>query len=131
MIPHNSTLITQHFLEGIRLFNDQAFWHAHEQWETCWRASVEPESTFYKGIIQAAAALVHWQKGNARGLWRNWFKARPKLVALPAEMRGVDVHALIAAMDHFVLTGGQQGTVPRLRYRTASMSDSAEVALQE
>ncbi|HEU5014500.1 MAG TPA: DUF309 domain-containing protein [Roseiflexaceae bacterium] len=117
MIPHHSAFITQHFLEGIRLFNEQAFWHAHEQWETCWRESVEPESTFYKGIIQTAAALVHWQRGNPRGLWRNWFKARPKLIALPATMQGIDIQALIAAMDRFVLTGGEQATVPQVVYR--------------
>ncbi len=128
MITHNATLTTQHFLEGIRLFNDQAFWHAHEQWETCWRASVEPDSTFYKGIIQTAAALVHWQRGNPRGLWRNWAKARPKLVALPAEHCGVDLRALVAAMDRFVLTDGHHGAAPQLCYRPDTKPGSSEIS---
>ena len=103
------------YLEGIRLFNEGEYWHAHEQWESCWLGVGEPESTFYKGIIQAAAALVHWKKGNRRGLRRNWEKSRPKLVALPPAMHGLDLHALIADMDRFVIAGGAAGGPPRLR----------------
>jgi len=105
----------QNYLEGIRLFNAGEFWHAHEQWEICWLGSSEPTSLFFKGIIQAAAALVHWKKGNLRGLRRNWEKSRPKLVALPPEMAGVDLHALIADMDRFVLANGQAAPVPQLK----------------
>lgn len=105
------------YSEGIRLFNQGEYWHAHEQWETCWLASAEPESTFYKGIIQAAAALVHWQRGNRRGLRRNWEKSRPKLVALPPTMRGLDLRALIADMDRFVVAGDSPGAPPQLRFR--------------
>lgn len=105
----------EEYREGIRLFNAGEFWHAHEQWEACWLRSAEPESMFYKGIIQAAAALVHWQRGNLRGLRRNWEKGRPKLVALPPAMGGIDLPALIADMDRFVLAGGAQAEVPHLR----------------
>ena len=119
MATQNSTLITQDYLEGIRLFNAGEFWHAHEQWEACWLLSTEPESTFYKGIIQAAAALVHWKKGNPRGLQRNWAKGRPKLVALPPAMQGLDLRALIAAMDRFVIAGGPPEQVPHLQLAPA------------
>jgi uncharacterized protein len=110
----NSKLKTHNYLEGIRLFNAGEFWHAHEQWEACWLIAREPELTFYQGIIQVAAALVHWQRGNVRGLQRNWAKGRPKLVALPPAMLGLDLRALIAAMDRFVQTNG--ATPPRLDY---------------
>ena len=120
MATQNSTLITQNYLEGVRLFNDGEFWHAHEQWEACWLVSTEPESTFYKGIIQAAAALVHWKKGNPRGLRRNWSKGRPKLVALPATMQGLDLRDLIAAMDRFVIADGPPEHVPRMRLVSTS-----------
>jgi predicted metal-dependent hydrolase len=111
---HNSQLITQNYIEGIRLFNAGEFWHAHEQWEACWLTAREPETTFYQGIIQAAAALVHWQRGNPRGLQRNWEKGRPKLVALPPVMLGLDLRTLIADMDRFVKTGGD--SPPILEY---------------
>jgi predicted metal-dependent hydrolase len=103
------------YLEGIRLFNAGEFWHAHEQWEACWLVAAEPEATFYQGIIQAAAALVHWKKGNLRGLRRNWEKSRPKLVALPATMQNLDLRALIAEMDRFVTADGSPASPPQLR----------------
>jgi uncharacterized protein len=110
----NLDLKTQNYLEGIRLFNAGEFWHAHEQWEACWLVAREPENTFYQGIIQAAAALVHWQRGNLRGLRRNWEKGRPKLVALPMLMLGLDLGTLITDMDRFVKTGGD--SPPVLKY---------------
>ena len=105
------------FHEGIRLFDAGHYWHAHEQWEACWLQSAEPEATFYKGLIQAAAALVHWQRGNGRGLQRNWFKARPRLVALAPAYHGLDLAVLINAMDRFVLTNGT-GTPPHIAFAT-------------
>jgi predicted metal-dependent hydrolase len=109
------------YLEGIRLFNAGEFWHAHEQWEACWLVSSEPAKTFYQGIIQAAAALVHWKKGNPRGLRRNWEKGRPKLVALPESMQGLDLRRLIADMDAFVVAGGPPARVPRLAVTDVGM----------
>src|SRR5262249_24843407 len=103
------------YLEGIRLFNEGEYWHAHEQWEARWLVTGEPESTFYKGIMQAAAALVHWKRSDRRGLLRNWEKSRPKLVALRPTMTGLDWLALIADMDRFVLAGESAGAPPRLR----------------
>ncbi len=90
------------YFEGIRLFNAGHFWHAHEQWEFCWLKSVEPNATFYKGIIQAAAALVKWHQGNRCGMQRNWAKSRRKLRQLPDHFQGLDIQALIMAMDQFV-----------------------------
>jgi uncharacterized protein len=115
----NSKLKTQNYLEGIRLFNEGEFWHAHEQWEACWLKAREPEATFYQGIIQAAAALVHWQRGNPRGLRRNWEKGRPKLVALPPLMFGLDLRALIIDMDRFVSSDGD--SPPKMHYASAKV----------
>lgn len=88
--------------EGIRLFNAGHYWHAHEQWEQCWLAAAGSDAIFYKGIIQAAAALVKWQQHNLHGMRLNWRKSRSKLASLPAHYLGVDVAALVAAMDAFV-----------------------------
>jgi predicted metal-dependent hydrolase len=102
------------FEEGIRLFNTEQYWHAHEAWEVCWRAAGEPEATLYKGLIQTAAALVHWQRGNPRGLRLNWAKARPRLLATSDIMAGLDVPALIGGMDVLVKAEGN-GAPPILK----------------
>lgn len=92
--------------EGVELFNCNAFWHAHEAWEQGWRLAAQPAATCYKGLIQTAAALVHWQRGNPRGLVRNWAKARPRLVAVLVFPCPLDLPRLLADMDAFVVAHG-------------------------
>jgi predicted metal-dependent hydrolase len=53
--------------EGVALFNGVRYWHAHEVFETIWRAAPEEERDFYQGIIQVAAGLLHLQRRNLRG----------------------------------------------------------------
>jgi hypothetical protein len=109
-------MYSEEYLEGIRLFNTEHFWHAHEEWEHCWHESSEPDATFYKGIIQAAAALEHWKRGNPRGLQRNWQKSRQKLDTLPSPYMGIDLHALSVAMERFIAAHESESPppVPRL-----------------
>lgn len=105
------------YLEGIRLFNAGQFWHAHEQWEACWLVAPEPDATFYKGIIQAAAALVKWQQGNQRGLHLNWAKGRPKLARLPTPFLGLDLHEFQAGMERFIAAHEQGMPLPAPQIR--------------
>lgn len=109
-------------IEGVRLFNRGDYWHAHEQWEQIWLRAREPDATFYKGIIQAAAALVHWQRHNPRGLRRNWAKARPKLVAILSLRPPLPIAPLIAEMDRFVMAGGHAAP-PRIRLAASTEAD--------
>src|SRR3712207_4850530 len=104
------------YLAGIELFNQGHFWHAHEAWEDAWKSETDAQlRLFYKGIIQAAAALVHWQRGNPRGLHLNWAKARPKLAQLPPVLRGLPIDALTADMDRFEAAEGAGIPPPRLQ----------------
>ncbi len=106
----------QEYLAGVDLFNAGHFWHAHEEWEAAWLAEEEPMvRLFYKGIIQTAAALVHWQRGNPRGLHLNWAKARPKLLQQPGEVLGLRVDDLLAAMDRFEAVEGAGLSPPTLQ----------------
>ncbi len=96
-----------YFLAGIDLFNGGSYWHAHEAWEDAWKIETDPQiRLFYKGIIQTTAALVHWQRGNPRGLTLNWRKARAKLSALPPHFHDLDLDTLIELMDRFEAAGG-------------------------
>lgn len=109
-------MTTEDHAAGVALFNTGQFWHAHEAWEQCWHAAHEPDASFYKGLIQAAAALVHWQRGNPTGLRRNWAKARRFLIVLPGTYRTIDVQRLCDDMDRFVDADGN-GLAPRLHER--------------
>ena len=68
------------FREGIALFNGARYWHAHEAWETLWRAAPEEERDFYQGLIKLAAGFLHLSRRNRRG-------ARNKLAEGIAHLR--------------------------------------------
>ena len=55
------------FRRGVEQFNTRLFFEAHETWEEIWLASLEPDKTFFQGIIQIAAAFHHYGRGNTRG----------------------------------------------------------------
>lgn len=115
---------TSHYHDGIQLFNDGKFWHAHEEWEEAWKATADPSlRRFYQGIIQTAAALVHWQRGNPRGIHLNWSKARAKLTKLPAEMMGLDLLGLIEHMDRFETAEGVGRIPPQLVARPGASDE--------
>ena len=46
------------FRTAVALFNGARYWHAHEAWETLWRAAPDEERDFYQGLVQVAAGLL-------------------------------------------------------------------------
>jgi predicted metal-dependent hydrolase len=54
---------------GVRLFDEQRFWEAHEFFEYVWKChDVEPGNrNFWRGITQVAVGFCHAQRGNAPG----------------------------------------------------------------
>ena len=75
------------YLEFLARYRAGAHWSAHEVLEDLWRATEEPQRRlFYQGLIQLAAAMVHAERGNLRGVQGLLAKAAAKLraVAQPA-----------------------------------------------
>jgi hypothetical protein len=83
------------FREGIALFNASRYWHAHEAWETLWRAAEDEEREFYQGLIQVAAGLLHLQRRNARGARNKLDEGIAKLRPYSPQHRGIIVNELI------------------------------------
>ncbi len=54
------------------LFNARDYWAAHEALETVWRSIISDGDAagarVWQGLIQAAAALLHQQRGNSHGV---------------------------------------------------------------
>ena len=75
---------TESFEEGIDLFNEGKFFECHEAWEEVWKRSSGEEKLFYQGIIQAAVAILHAQRGNLTGAASLYGKASAKLDHLPS-----------------------------------------------
>jgi predicted metal-dependent hydrolase len=89
------------FAEGIRLFNQGNFFEAHEVWEEIWKKTDREEKIFYQGIIQAAAALVHVQRGNYKGALSIYFKSRPKLARFSGAWMEIDLEKFRSQLSQY------------------------------
>ncbi len=101
------------FREGVALFNGARYWHAHEAWETLWRAASDEERDFYQGLILVAAGLLHLSRRNRRG-------ARNKLGEGIAHLRpyepvhgGIGVSELVGKAKE-ILADLNGGAIPYL-----------------
>ncbi len=54
---------------AVERFNAGAYWEAHEELERIWRSIPDDhEAAVIQGLIQAAAALLHRERGNRHGV---------------------------------------------------------------
>lgn len=115
----------QEILDGIRLFNTQRYFEAHEALEAVWLKSTGDRKRFLHGLIQVAAALHHHGRGNAAGFSSLLEKGCSKLEPFGAEFEGIDLAELMLqlqlwrdhvsepslpspALPQIILTGNQQ-----------------------
>lgn len=88
---------------GIELFNAGRYWEAHEAWEEAWTPDRHgPDRGFYKGLIQVAAACLHYQRGNRRGAVNKWRSGLEQLRPYPKSHRQVDLAALVRAVESYL-----------------------------
>jgi predicted metal-dependent hydrolase len=96
------------FRRGVSLFNEVRYWHAHEAWETLWRAAPDDERDFYQGLIQLAAGLLHLQRRNRRGARNKLSEGLAKLKPYQPAHHGIFVNELIGRAERILedLNGG-------------------------
>ena len=106
--------------QGIVLFNEGRFFECHEAWEEIWKRSDGAVKLFYQGLIQAAVAILHAQRGNLEGARSLYEKASAKLDLIPHEHMGLAIGELRDALAEFIeiasrADGGPLPAPPRLR----------------
>jgi uncharacterized protein len=87
------------YLAGVLLFNEQAFFEAHEVWEDLWTESHGPERRFVQGLIQAAVGLCHFGNGNLRGAMKLYRTSREYMLPCGSPFLGLDAQAFWQAME--------------------------------
>ncbi len=81
--------------EGVKLFDEGEYWHAHEALEVPWLKATGVEKHFLGGVILLAAALHKARaQGSARGGRLNYAKALRHLAVVPDSYYGIDVRSL-------------------------------------
>lgn len=101
------------FREGVALFNGARYWHAHEAWETVWRAAPEEERDFYQGLIQVAAGFLHLARKNRRGARNKLAEGLARLGPYAPTHHGVALNELIGKAEE-VLADLDAGADPYL-----------------
>ncbi len=87
---------------ALELFNDGRYLAAHELLEELWEGTEGSESDFYKGLIQAAIALHHFEAGNMDGAAKLYGGHRRYLARYLPEHRGLDLTAFLIEMQRYL-----------------------------
>jgi hypothetical protein len=87
-------LLSAKALHGLELFNQGEYFEAHEWLEHAWNEDHSLGRDLYRGVLQAAVAYLHIQRGNYAGAMKLFLRMRQWLDGLPAECRGVQVQQL-------------------------------------
>jgi hypothetical protein len=101
------------FHRGVSLFNGVRYWHAHEVWETLWRAAPDDERDFYQGLIQVAAGLLHLQRRNVRGARNKLSEGVARLRPYMPTHRGIFVDEMVVRAER-ILEELNEGRLPYL-----------------
>jgi len=99
--------------KGVALFNGVRYWHAHEAWETLWRAAPDEERDFYQGLILLAAGLLHLQRRTLRGARNKLAEGVEKLAKYQPTHRGIFVNELVSRCER-ILADLDRGFLPYL-----------------
>ncbi len=89
----------QRFDRAVALFNAGAYFEAHEDWEALWHEADGSERRWLQGLIQLAAAFVHFERGFfARGFANLMAEALAKLAPYDGPSWHVDLEQLNEAI---------------------------------
>jgi len=99
------------FVTGLEHFNNGRYYEAHEVWEDLWRETDGPAREFYQGLIQAAVAVHHLNRGNRAGAAGLLTKSISNLTKHAENCRDLDVASLIQDLER-ALGGTDDDTIP-------------------
>ncbi|MCU0454002.1 MAG: DUF309 domain-containing protein [Bacteroidetes bacterium] len=107
----------ERFEAGIRHFNREEFFEAHEVWEDLWHEVRDADRSLLQALIQVAAGFYHHQCDNPRGTASQLRKAGEKLTLYPVVHRGIQVGTLLAGVRAWIGERGEAGpTLGRTSY---------------
>lgn len=96
--PDDSRVLAE-YQRGLALARAGSFFEAHEAFETAWRACSDKERDFFQGLVHVVVSA--YQRGRARPVAaeRQRVKALTRLAPFAPAHRGLDVAALLSALE--------------------------------
>ena len=86
--------VSPQFWQGVEAFNQQEFYACHDILEEIWMEAIEPQRTFYQGILQVAVGLYHLSNDNWNGAVMLLGEGVRRLDRYRPDYGGVDVESL-------------------------------------
>ncbi|HET7128695.1 MAG TPA: DUF309 domain-containing protein [Gaiellaceae bacterium] len=87
------------YKRGLELARSGAFFEAHEAFEDAWRRCEEPERDFFQGLVHVVVSAYQATRARPVAQERQRVKALRRLAAYTPSHRGLDVAALLAALE--------------------------------
>lgn len=110
-----SMQIDKRLLKGIELFNEEEFFECHEVIEGLWLATQDEYKDLYKGVIQAAVALHHLERGNISGARKLYGTSEKYLRKYVPQALGLNVEKLLRDMN--ICFEQNQNFIPKLEFK--------------
>jgi predicted metal-dependent hydrolase len=99
MPARESSIVLDEYKRGLALARAGAFFEAHEAFETAWRACDTSERDFFQGLVHVVVSAYQRGRGRPVAAESQRKKALRRLAAFAPEHRGLDVAALLGALD--------------------------------
>jgi uncharacterized protein len=98
------------FWQGIDQFNQGEFYACHDTLEALWMEAIEPDKTFYQGILQIAVALYHLGNQNLKGAMILLGEGMNRLRRYQPDYAEINVEQLIQESTRLLTTLQQLST---------------------
>ena len=105
------------YLDYFRLFREEKFFEAHEVLEGLWLETKGGKRKFYQGLIQLAAVLVHFQRGNEAGAKALFQSAKGYLQSYPRHYEGVPISLILKDFEAFLASWARHPKEPLVAKR--------------
>ena len=114
--------VARAYARGLLLGRSGAWFEAHEELETAWRACAAEERDFFQGLVHVVVSAYQRGRGRPVAAERQRVKALRRLAGFAPSHRGLDVAALLAALDR---------AEPDLRQHLVERDPQPPVAVEE
>jgi uncharacterized protein len=118
----DDTTVTREYQRGLALGRAGSYFEAHEAFETAWRACSTDERDFFQGLVHVVVSSYQRGRGRQVAMESQRHKARRRLAAYTPSHRGLDVTALLAALER---------AEPDLREQLVEADPQPPVAVEE
>ena len=99
MAERDVSSVAADYQAGLALAREGAWFEAHEAFEAAWRACPVEERDFFQGLVHVVVSAYQRGRGRAVAAERQRAKALRRLTAFAPTHRGLDVTALLGALE--------------------------------